>query len=101
MLKVNGRRKFRSQISDLRTDATTVVRRVSNKKESEEKESEKSASVERRSRRVKRLKNCATPRFSNVLGLEGRKIGSLRGGCGAIWLDEKSKRAKHISNAKN
>ena len=51
--------------------------------------------------RVKKLKNCATPRFSNVLRLEGRKVGSLSGGWGAIWLDEKSKRAKHISKSKN
>ena len=101
MPNFNGRRKFRSQISDLRTDATTVVRRVSEKKESKKKESEKSASVERRSGRVKKLKNCATPRFSNVLRLEGRKVGSLSGGWGAIWLDEKSKRAKHISKSKN
>jgi alpha 1,2-mannosyltransferase len=48
--KINiNRRKFRSQTSDVWTDAAAVVRRVREEKESEEKESEKRESKERES----------------------------------------------------
>ena len=41
------RRKFRSQTSDLWTNAATAVRAVREEKESEEKESEKGQSVKK------------------------------------------------------
>jgi hypothetical protein len=44
----HDRRQFRSQTSDLWTDAATAVRAVREEKETEERESEEKESVERR-----------------------------------------------------
>ena len=64
MLRANGRRKSRNQISDQGTHVKTVLR-DSEEKESEEKESEKIGACE--------IKNCAPRCFLRVLALGGLK----------------------------
>ena len=73
------RRKFRSQTSDLWTDAAAVVRAVEEEKESEEKETEERVSrkkIEGRERikksKVKSRKHCVFPMFCGFGGSKSR-----------------------------
>ena len=73
------RRKFRSQASDLWTDAAAVVRRVREEEESEEKKSEKRVTRKKIKARekVERLRNALC--FRCFVAPGGRKVGSLKG----------------------
>ena len=78
------RRKFRSQTSDLWTDAAAMVRAVEEEKESEEKETEEKETEERVSRKkiegrerikkskVKSRKHCVFPMFCGFGGSKSR-----------------------------
>ena len=74
------RRKFRSQTSDLWTNAATAVRAVREEKESEEKESEKGQSVKKK-HSAQKGRNVAKHHamfFVCFRAREGRKVGSLK-----------------------
>ena len=73
---MNYRRKFRSQTSDLCTDAATVARTVREEKQSVERRSEKRKSQRKESKKKEdqRARKSPEPRcFSNVSWLRGSK----------------------------
>ena len=83
---MNDRRKFRSQTSDLWTDAATVVGRV-------REERARSPKINMREKEEHHKALC----FSNVLWLpKVEKYAGYSGRCGAIWRKE----VKNCSGAK-
>ena len=73
---MNYRRKFRSQTSDLCTDAATVARTVREEKQSVERRSEKRKSQRKESKKKEDQRALKSPEplcFSNVSWLRGSK----------------------------